>query len=100
MHEDESAYYVTDTSLVELVETLSRTSPPLLRHSADGASPDRWFAGSVSITPAGRAVLRGDQDRVSLCGVADRWLGGVQIRNDAPLWRWDDARQRISISGT
>ena len=100
MHEDESAYYVTDTSLVELVETLSRTSPPLLRHSADGASPDRWFAGSVSITPAGRAVLRGDQDRVSLCGVEDRWLGGVQIRNDAPLWRWDDARQRISISGT
>jgi hypothetical protein len=98
MHEDESAYYVTDTSLVELVETLSRTSPPLLRHSADGASTDRWFAGSVSITPAGRAVVRGDQDRVSLCGVADRWLGGVQLRNDAPLWRWDDARQRISIS--
>jgi len=100
MHEDENAYYVTDTSLVELVETLSRTSPPLLRHSADGASPDRWFAGSVSITPAGRAVLRGDQDRVSLCGVADRWLGGVQLRNDAPLWRWDDTRQRVSVGST
>jgi len=100
MHEDESAYYVTDTSLVELVETLSRTSPPLLAHSADRASPHRWFAGSVSITPAGRAVLRGDQDRVSLCGVADRWLGGVQLRNDAPLWRWDDARQRISIGSS
>lgn len=100
MHEDESAYYVTDTSLVELVETLSRTSPPLLGHSADGSSPQRWFAGSVSITPAGRAVLRGDQDRVSLCGVADRWLGGVQLRNDAPLWRWDDARQRMSVGST
>ncbi len=97
MHEDESAYYVTDTSLVELVETLSRTSPPLLVHSSDGASSHRWLAGSVSITAAGRAVLRGDQDRVSLCGVADRWLGGVQLRNDAPLWRWDDARQRMSI---
>ena len=100
MHEDEVAYYITDTSLAELVETLSRTSPPLLRHSADGASPDRWFAGSVSITPAGRAVLRGDQDRVSLCGVADRWLGGVQLRNDAPLWRWDDTRQRVSVGST
>jgi len=98
MHEDEVAYYITDTSLAELVEALSRTSPPLLRHSADGASPDRWFAGSVSITPAGRAVLRGDQDRVSLCGVADRWLGGVQLRNDAPLWRWDDARQHITLA--
>ena len=100
MHEDESAYYVTDTSLVELVETLSRTSPPLLGHSPDGSSPQRWFAGSVSITPAGRAVLRGDQDRVSLCGVADRWLGGVQLRNDAPLWRWDESRQRISIGSS
>jgi hypothetical protein len=100
MHEDESAYYVTDTSLVELVETLSRTAPPLLVHSSDGASSHRWFAGSVSITAAGRAVLRGDQDRVSLCGVADRWLGGVQLRNDAPLWRWDDARQRISIESS
>jgi len=97
MHEDESAYYVTDTSLVELVEALSRTSPPLLRHSADGSSPHRWLDGSVSSTPAGRAVLRGDQDRVSLCGVAERWLGGVQLRNDAPLWRWDDARQRMSV---
>jgi hypothetical protein len=98
MHEDESAYYVTDTSLVELVEALSRTSPPLLAHSAERGSPGRWFAGSVSITPAGRAVLKGDQDRVSLCGVADRWLGGVQLRNDALLWRWDDARQQVSIS--
>jgi len=100
MHEDESAYYITDTSLAELVETLSRTSPPLLVHSSDGASSHRWFAGSVSITAAGRAVLRGDQDRVSLCGVADRWLGGVQLRNDAPLWRWDDTRQRISVGST
>jgi hypothetical protein len=31
MHADESAYYVTDTALVELVETLSRTSPRCLR---------------------------------------------------------------------
>ena len=86
MHEGESAYYVTDTSLDDLVETLSRTSPPLLARIADGAS----------ITAAGRAVLRGDQDRISLCGVEERWLGGVQLRNDATVWRWDDARQRIT----
>lgn len=86
MHEGESAYYVTDTSLDDLVETLSKTSPPLLARIADGAS----------ITAAGRAVLRGDQDRISLCGVEERWLGGVQLRNDATVWRWDDARQRIT----
>ena len=86
MHEGESAYYVTDTSLDDLVEALSNTSPPLLARRADGAS----------ITAAGRAVLRGEQDRISLCGVEERWLGGVQLRNDATVWRWDDARQRIT----
>ena len=93
MHEDEGAHYVTDTSLAELAESLSRTSPPLLMQSADPSH--EWFRTMVTITPAGRAVLRGDQDRISLCGVEDRWLGGVQLRNDATLWRWDDERQRI-----
>jgi hypothetical protein len=94
MHDDERAYYVTDTSLADLAKSLSRTSPPLLTRSDDPS--DEWFRTAVTITPAGRAVLRGDQDRVSLCGVEGRWLGGVQLRNDAPLWRWDDARQRIT----
>jgi hypothetical protein len=94
MHEGERAHYVTDTSLAELAESLSRTSPPLLTQSADPSH--EWFRTMVTITPAGRAVLRGDQDRVSLCGVEDRWLGGVQLRNDATLWRWDDERQRIT----
>jgi hypothetical protein len=93
MHQDEGAHYVTDTSLAELAESLSRTSPPLLMQSAD--SSREWFRTTVATTPAGRAVLRGDQDRVSLCGIEDRWLGGVQLRNDATLWRWDDERQRI-----
>jgi len=94
MHDDERAYYVTDTSLADLAASLSRTSPPLLTRIADPS--DEWFRTAVTITPAGRAVLRGDQDRVSLCGVEDRWLGGVQLRNDTILWRWDDARQRIT----
>lgn len=100
MHADESAYYVTDTSLVELVDSLSRTSPPLLTHAPSSESAGEWFRATVTITPAGRAVLRGDQDRVSLCGVDHRWLGGVELKNDATLWRWDDARQRIVSSGT
>lgn len=98
MHAGESAYYVTDTALVELVETLSRTSPPLLTQSLPAESTREWFRTVVAITPAGRAVLRGDQDRVALCGTAHRWLGGVELKDDATLWRWDDARQRI-VSG-
>ena len=100
MHEDERAYYVSDTSLAELAESLSRTSPPLLTQDADATAADEWFRTTVTITPAGRAVLRGDQDRISLCGVEDHWLGGVQLRNDATLWRWDDARQRITTDAS
>ena len=98
MHDDERAYYVTDTSLAEVAESLSRTSPPLLTQRADAESAHEWFRTVVTITPAGRAVLRGDQDRVSLCGVTDRWLGGVQLNDRAIVWRWDDARQRVTSS--
>ena len=98
MHVDERAYYVTDTVLVELVETLSRTSPPLLTRSLPAESAHEWFRTTVTITPAGRAVLRGDQDRVALCGVNPRWLGGVELNDEATLWRWDDARRRIIAS--
>ncbi len=96
MHDDEHAYYVSDTSLAELAESLSRTSPPLLTQTADADSGGEWFHTTVTITPAGRAVLRGDQDRVSLCGIGERWLGGVQLQDDATLWRWDDRRERIT----
>lgn len=95
MHEGERAYYVTDTSLAHLAASLTQTSPPLLTQRPGAESAHEWFRTTVTMTSAGRAVLRGDQDRVSLCGVADRWLGGVQLRNDAPVWRWDEGRQCI-----
>jgi len=97
MHDGEDAYYITDTSIADLAETLSRTSPPLLTlatgRSADGDMPQ----GSVTLTDAGRAVLSGQQDRIALCGI-DRWLGGVHLQRDADLWRWDAERQRVARS--
>ena len=53
----------------------------------------RWIGGC-----ADQAVLGGRQDRVALCGI-DRWFGGVHLLGDAGLWRWDDARQRITFAG-
>ena len=84
MHEGEAAYYITDTSYAELTEGLSSTAPPLLNRSIQ----------SPSLTPAGRAVLDGQTDRVSLCGI-DRWYGGVHLHGRAVPWRWDGERQRI-----
>jgi hypothetical protein len=80
MHDGEDAYYVTDTGVADLAAALAQTSPPLLRE-------DR------SLSPAGRAVLAGESDRVAACGI-DRWLGGTHLR-DGNVWRWDDRQQQV-----
>lgn len=97
MHDGEDAYYVTDLTLGFLAETLSRLTPPLITRI-----PEKPFVGelrhtSVTITDAGRAVLRGEEDRVSLCGT-DRWLGGVHLEGSANLWRWDDRSRQITLA--
>lgn len=94
LHEGERVYYVTDDTVAELAEALSRTSPPLLTLDLSEADQGRVLRGRVVITDTGRAVLSGARDRVATCGI-DRWLGGVHLQTDAPMWRWDDTRQRI-----
>jgi len=96
MRDGEDTYHITDLSLTGLVESLSRTSPPLA--AADGARRDD-LSGTVAATAAGRDVLAGRLDRVA-CGI-DRWLGGVHLNREPgtgtrePVWRWDDGRNRI-----
>ena len=47
--------------------------------------------GDLRLTDDGRAVLAGEADRVELIGF-DRWLGGLHVRADGALWRWDGER--------
>jgi hypothetical protein len=96
MHDGEDAYYVTDLSFAALVESMSNFTPPLLTRSPAQVSGDDIFRSSVAITDAGRAVLRGEEDRVGLFGT-DRWLGGVHLQGNANVWRWDDARQHVTL---
>jgi hypothetical protein len=97
MHDGETVYYITDTSLARLAEELSRTSPPLLTLAPGSAGNDEGLRGTVTVTDTGRAVLAGRLDKVATCGI-DRWLGGVHLQSGGALWRWDDARQRIVTS--
>lgn len=99
MHDGEGFYYITDSSIVTLAESLSRTSPPLLTLFPGLNADSEVLQGSVAITDTGRAVLTGRQDRIALCGI-DRWLGGVHLQNDSDLWRWDDGRHRIAKQRT
>jgi hypothetical protein len=94
MHDDEAAYYVTDLSLAELVETLSRTSPPLIALSPGPNGSGQFWRGTVSLTDAGRDVLAGRRDRVAY-GI-DKWLGGVHLKSGSRVWRWDSERGQIA----
>ena len=94
MHDGEDAYYITDLSFAALVETLSRTTPPLVNVARgtydDGPVPQ----GTLTLTDVGRAVLRGQRDRIATCGL-DRWVGGVHLQAGTSVWRWDTSRDRI-----
>lgn len=81
MHEGERSYYITDTTFADRIRELSGTSPPLL-------------SGSFALTDEGRAVLKGEADRIRLYGI-DRWLGGVHLHGSQRVWRWNNAIRSI-----
>src|SRR6185503_18704683 len=45
-----------------------------------------------------RSVKRSDPIAESGCLETDRWLGGVHLQGNASIWRWDDARQHITLA--
>ncbi len=94
MHDPESAFYIADLSYWTIVEALASASPPLVTVDIVASVPHQLPRGTVSLTETGEAVLRGQDDRVSRCGV-DRWLGGVHLEGRGPLWRWDAAQDRV-----
>ena len=94
MAEGDRFYTLTDLSFAATAKALAETSPPLLlmRQSEDGSRAE-WRA-IASATEAGRAVLHGTADRVSLCGI-DRWLGGVHLQGRHAAWRWSDSTGQL-----
>ena len=49
------------------------------------------------LTPTGRRVLDGEDDRVALLGI-DRWVGGTQLVPGA-VWRWDGEQRSLVAPG-
>ena len=96
MHQGENVYYVTDSSLAALAETLSCTSPPLVTLDLSREVESQVLRGLVALTDTGRSVLAGQLDRVAMCGI-DRWLGGVHLQSGRPLWRWENTQHRVAL---
>ncbi len=97
MHDDETAFYVADTSFLDRVRELSSPGLPLLAVDERAGSGRHGMAGVVQLTAAGREILAG-ADRVARYGI-DRWFGGVHLTGQGPYWRWDENRGRLTADG-
>jgi hypothetical protein len=94
MHEDETAFYIADSSFWQVAKELESARPSLIAVAATSTAPGRLPAGTIALTETGQAVLNGQLDRVEQCGI-DRWLGGVRLAGSHAMWRWDDEREKI-----
>jgi hypothetical protein len=86
VHEGETAFYIADDSLLAVIERLAASTPPLM-----------VSGNALTLTDTGRAVLAGEIDRVSHCGI-DRWLGGVHLDGRCATWRWNPETRRIVLA--
>ncbi len=89
----EPNYGLGDAQYWNALQKLKRGPSPLLTiEGKQEAMSESGFA----ITVAGRSVLSGAADRVTLNGI-DEWLGGVHLQGRANIWRWDETQAELVI---
>lgn len=87
----EPGYGLGDAQFWNALQQLKRGASPLLMDEGEEAP----MSESVfAITDAGRSVLSGVADRVTLNGI-DEWLGGVHLQGHANIWRWDEQQGKL-----
>ena len=82
----EEALFMGDLSFFGIVEGLADARQPLLTIDEPSNVPLSFVEKPIRVSEAGRAVLAGRADHVSLNGI-DRWMGGVHLTPEH-LWRW------------
>jgi hypothetical protein len=93
MREREPLPFLGDAMFLWVVESMARAAEPAL---ALGPA-ETWPQRPLSLTEAGRDVLAGRRDYLSL-GPPERWVGGVRILPGTPVWRWDEAARRAVLA--
>jgi hypothetical protein len=95
MSEREPLPWLGDLMFLHVVESMARAGEPVFETDpATAAEP--WPRRILSISETGRAVLRGERDWLSL-RPPPRFVGGVEIRPGAAVWRWDETRRRAVL---
>lgn len=93
----EARPFLGDTWCFDRMTRLCKVSSPLLWAEPVAAPIDRHTR--LRPTDAGRRVLEGHEDHVTLNGV-DRWIGGVHLRGHAVPWRWNEGTESIAASSS
>jgi hypothetical protein len=87
--------FLGDTMFLHILNQMGRAHPAVYERSV--LDPERPFSDRLAITQTGRDVLQGVTDWLSLQPPL-RWLGGVRIDPSTPNWRWDEARQDVTMA--
>jgi hypothetical protein len=87
--------FLGDTMFLHILDQMGRAHPAVYERSV--LDPERPFGDRLAITRTGREVLQGVTDWLSLTPPV-RWLGGVRVDPSAPAWRWDEARQDVTLA--
>jgi hypothetical protein len=95
MYALEEAVYMGDLTFWLRVKDLAIGEAPLVELDV-AERGDFLPSGQVQITDAGRRVLDGRQDWISLNGI-DRWLGGVYLHGRQVPWRWDESARSLVV---
>ena len=96
MHDEETAFYIADTTLLDVALELSSPFAPLLTVKDRGAAghPARTgLTGTIELTDLGRAVLAGREDRITAVGSIGGWAACTCP--EPAHWRWDRAHERV-----
>jgi hypothetical protein len=86
--DDDRAFYITDTALMDVVRRLANAAPPLIQAGAAVGDSDGLPNVRLSLSSAAAHVSNGGH------GI-EKWLGGVHIPGRGPTWHWDPQGNRL-----
>jgi len=78
-----------------LRDLIEAPRPPIA--VSDATRRAAWHKRVVRLTPTGKALLRGKLDWQALWPL-ERWVGGIEVAHDAPVWRWNPRAGRVTSS--
>jgi hypothetical protein len=95
-HRREDCFFIGDTSFRWRLDVLAALPQPLITLQLDSTDEMILPPGVVTMTDAGRDVLAGRTDWLTVHDF-DRWLGGVHVRRGS-IWRWNAATGHVERS--